>query len=374
MSEKELTIYEIPDDTQYWLVRADGGKYYSDFKYSNTISLQDNELTLELFNGPATPSHEVRLEFYKKQIAKAKPDYKKQQVTITAKKMISFINQMKIGDIVVVPSESTKYFLVGVIISDPYELTDEKVEKLRTIGKRLKYDVSENKKRRKVKWLNEVPRGKINSNFLYTLTMHQSIINVTESSDYITPLVSPMYISDNKLTLCIRVNTPRGITSETWQDLYVMINELRNKDIDERIAVKTNVESPGYIILSSSLGQLLGNDPIAFISGLIVLAGILFGGIELGKFKVVKGIVPGIIDTIKDIQEIKMNDLKIEGMEIDLENKKKDQPVADLQREKEFKELTKVIESMDLWLDEPKAPNANGFQMQMDFDDFESEE
>ena len=29
---------------------------------------------------------------------------------------------------------------------------------------------------------------------------------------------------------------------------------------------------------------------------------------------------------------------------------------------------------MDLSLDEPKAPNANGFQMQMDFDDFESEE
>ncbi|MDM5233834.1 hypothetical protein [Lysinibacillus pakistanensis] len=41
-------ILEIPNDTGYWLVRADGGKYYDDFFLSNFIAVSDNEITLEM--------------------------------------------------------------------------------------------------------------------------------------------------------------------------------------------------------------------------------------------------------------------------------------------------------------------------------------
>ena len=279
MSEKELTIYEIPDDTQYWLVRADGGKYYEDFEYSNTISLQDNDLTLELFNGPAMLSHEVRLDYYKKKIASVKPEFNPHQVSIAAKKMLAFINQMKIGDIVIVPSKQTKHFLIGVILSEPYELTDKELENLQKRGERMNYKASDNKKRRKVKWLNEVSRSKVNSNFFYTLTMHQSIIDVSDTRDYIAPLLSPIYIQDNKLTLCIRVNTSRGITSETWQSLYMMINELKNTKINESIVVKSNVQSPGFIVLTSALTQFIEGMPLS-LSVLVVIYQLLLGDIE----------------------------------------------------------------------------------------------
>lgn len=383
MSEKELTIYEIPDDTQYWLVRADGGKYYEDFKYSSTISLQDNDLTLDLFDGRVILSREMRLEYYKEKISNKKAKLSKQQVSIIAKKMFAFISQMKIGDIIIVPSHRTQKFMVGVITSDAYELSDEEIKTLQKRGERLDYCVSDNKKRRKVKWLNEVPRRKVNSNFLYTLTMHQSIINVTESSEYITPLVSPIYIQNNKLTLCVRVNTPKAIVSETWQSFYAMINELKNKEIDEKVSVKSNVESPGYIIISSALTQLLSN-PTALMASVIIGVGALFGNVEFQGIKIT-GIIPGIIQSIKMYKEnnismnereidLKTKELEYEERKMDHENKKKDQQVADLERDIKIKKLSKEVESMDLSLDNPTPPNVNGFQMQMDFDDFESEE
>lgn len=390
MSEKELVIYEIPEETQYWLVRADGGKYYEDFKHSSTISLQDNDLTLDLFDDLVTLSSEIRLEYYKKIISDKKDKLSKQQISIIAKKMFAFISQMKIGDIIVVPSHRTQKFMVGVIKSDAYELSDEGIKKLQKRGERLDYCVSDNKKRRKVKWLNEVPRSKVNSNFLYTLTMHQSIINVTESSEYITPLVSPIYIQNNKLTLCVRVNTPKAIDSETWQSFYTMINELKSKEIDEKVSVKSNVESPGYIIISSSFTQLSGN-PIALSASVIIGVAALFGNVEFQGIKIT-GIIPGIIQSIKMYKEnklyMKKQELDLKEKELDLkakeleyeeqkmnhENKKKDQQLADLQRKKESIKLYNEIKMMDLSLDEPTAPNANGVQTQTDFDDFESEE
>lgn len=383
MSEKELTIYEIPDDTQYWLVRADGGKYYEDFEYSNTISLQDNDLTLELFNGPAMLSHEVRLDYYKKKIASVKPEFNPHQVSIAAKKMLAFINQMKIGDIVIVPSKQTKHFLIGVILSEPYELTDKELENLQKRGERMNYKASDNKKRRKVKWLNEVSRSKVNSNFFYTLTMHQSIIDVSDTRDYIAPLLSPIYIQDNKLTLCIRVNTSRGITSETWQSLYMMINELKNTKINESIVVKSNVQSPGFIVLTSALTQFIEGMPLS-LSVLVVIYQLLLGDIEFKGYRI-KGLIPTGYKLYRewtmDKKEAKSKDLdnemkalEVREKELELEQKEKDQQLADLQREKELIKLSNEITMMNLSLDEPTAPNANGFQMQMDFDDFESEE
>ena len=213
--------------------------------------------------------------------------------------------------------------------------------------------------------------------------MHQSIINVTESSEYITPLVSPIYIQNNKLTLCVRVNTPKAIDSETWQSFYAMINELKNKEIDEKVSVKSNVESPGYIIISSALTQLLSN-PTALMASVIIGVGALFGNVEFQGIKIT-GIIPGIIQSIKMYKEnnismnereidLKTKELEYEERKMDHENKKKDQQVADLERDIKIKKLSKEVESMDLSLDNPTPPNVNGFQMQMDFDDFESEE
>ena len=72
--------------------------------------------------------------------------------------------------------------------------------------------------------------------------------------------------------------------------------------------------------------------------------------------------------------DLKAKELEYEEQKMNHENKKKDQQLADLQRKKESIKLYNEIKMMDLSLDEPTAPNANGVQTQTDFDDFESEE
>ncbi|WP_238352223.1 hypothetical protein [Lactiplantibacillus plantarum] len=40
-------ILTIPDDTSYWLVRADGGKYLDDYIENSFISIAHNQVTIE---------------------------------------------------------------------------------------------------------------------------------------------------------------------------------------------------------------------------------------------------------------------------------------------------------------------------------------
>lgn len=47
MSHKnQIEIYQFNSRAKYWLVRADGGKYYDDFKYNHFISIHHNQVTL----------------------------------------------------------------------------------------------------------------------------------------------------------------------------------------------------------------------------------------------------------------------------------------------------------------------------------------
>lgn len=47
MSHKnQIEIYQFNSRAKYWLVRAEGGKYYDDFKYNHFISIHHNQVTL----------------------------------------------------------------------------------------------------------------------------------------------------------------------------------------------------------------------------------------------------------------------------------------------------------------------------------------
>ncbi|MBM7645069.1 hypothetical protein JOD45_001280 [Scopulibacillus daqui] len=43
-----VSILEIPENVGYWLLRADGGKYYDDFFLNDFVAISDNEITLEM--------------------------------------------------------------------------------------------------------------------------------------------------------------------------------------------------------------------------------------------------------------------------------------------------------------------------------------
>lgn len=354
-----LKILEIPKETKYWLVRAGRGEEYEDFKQSSSIGIQYNQISLENLiqlekisinvpeltpSGRKQKSETIEKEYNKKKkdlytslvLRNIKPKPSKNGASQIGSRLQNFYNKMNIGDIVIVPYRSSRKFLIGIISSEMYELTDDeclelknKVE-LNSIGQKI----SVCKKRRKITWVNEVNREWINPKLLYTVNMHQSVIDITDYGKYIDSLLSPVYIKDNVIYGKISVRTKDNINSEVWETLYKTINKLKNKD--DVIDIKSNVESPGSLLLSMSIGvvsSFIGC--VLFFSKEISVLGVKFQGIKRS-----------LNEAKKEKLENKNLEIKNEKDKIELEKLQKDQILEDKKRELDLLEINKKISDL----------------------------
>ena len=371
--DKKFELIELKSNARYWLVRADGGKYYEHFKHHNFISVHHNEITLEkLQSSTLLLTKEKNIEYYKMQIlAEHKDDnWTKHKIAFAAKRLYSFIEEMTIGDYVIVPSYKSNYFLIGQITGEVKEVHLPEESSLN-----YEFDTTSDSKRRKVKWINEVPRRKINPKFLYsTLTMHQSIIEVTQYSKYIDGLISPLYLKEGKLNLKLNVNTEKPITSQMWKSLYSVIDLIRNEKLDEEITVTTNVESPGDINLTTIVKFV--SDHKEFLNYGILSLAVLFGDVDI-KIAKIKGIVPTLISVGERLEEKRKLKIENDSAMIDLETKEKDVELHDIERRIQIKEAenkllqlysndSHQIRELDITIDSPNVSYANEDQTQTD--------
>lgn len=355
-----LKILEIPKETKYWLVRAGRGEEYEDFKQSSSIGIQYNQISLENLiqlekisinvpeltpSGRKRKSETIEKEYNKKKkdlytslvLRNIRPKPSKNGASQIGSRLQNFYNKMNIGDIVIVPYRSSRKFLIGIISSEMYELTDDeylelknKVE-LNSIGQKI----SVCKKRRKITWVNEVNREWINPKLLYTINMHQSIIDITDYGKYIDGLLSPVYIKDNVIYGKISVRTKDNINSEVWETLYKTINKLKNKD--DVIDIKSNVESPGSLLLSMGIGGTIFSFIccVLYFSKEISVLGVKFQGIKR-SFNEEK----------KEKLENKNLEIKNEKDKIELKKLQKDQILEDKKRELNLLEIQKKISDL----------------------------
>lgn len=355
-----LKILEIPKETKYWLVRAGRGEEYEDFKQSSSIGIQYNQISLENLiqlekisinvpeltpSGRKRKSETIEKEYNKKKkdlytslvLRNIRPKPSKNGASQIGSRLQNFYNKMNIGDIVIVPYRSSRKFLIGIISSEMYELTDDeylelknKVE-LNSIGQKI----SVCKKRRKITWVNEVNREWINPKLLYTINMHQSIIDITDYGKYIDGLLSPVYIKDNVIYGKISVRTKDNINSEVWETLYKTINKLKNKD--DVIDIKSNVESPGSLLLSMVIGGTIFSFIccVLYFSKEISILGVKFQGIKRS-----------LNEEKKEKLENKNLEIKNEKDKIELKKLQKDQILEDKKRELDLLEIEKKISDL----------------------------
>lgn len=355
-----LKILEIPKETKYWLVRAGRGEEYEDFKQSSSIGIQYNQISLENLiqlekisinvpeltpSGRKRKSETIEKEYNKKKkdlytslvLRNIRPKPSKNGASQIGSRLQNFYNKMNIGDIVIVPYRSSRKFLIGIISSEMYELTDDeylelknKVE-LNSIGQKI----SVCKKRRKITWVNEVNREWINPKLLYTINMHQSIIDITDYGKYIDGLLSPVYIKDNVIYGKISVRTKDNINSEVWETLYKTINKLKNKD--DVIDIKSNVESPGSLLLSMGIGGTIFSFIccVLYFSKEISVLGVKFQGIKRS-----------LNEEKKEKLENKNLEIKNEKDKIKLKKLQKDQILEDKKRELNLLEIQKKISDL----------------------------
>lgn len=262
---KNLGVDVIPTNRNYWFVRTQNGTYYDDFLNENFIGIEwDKICDLDFLK--RSNEDDIRVEVVKHYPKSKRPGYPAGQID-------RFVNQMKKGDIVLVPSKSSLWISFGEILENDIYIDDEDTEyDLSDIIDDIFEQVETNdekpvlKKRRKIKWFKQVKRYELDPYLYDIIHSHSAIVDVNKYSNYIDRTLSNFYIKGDEAFYTIRVNKKNNIPYK--DTLSLLNNNLRVVDFinkytpdfhidSDELVLKINIQSKGPIQVKGKIFTIL---------------------------------------------------------------------------------------------------------------------
>lgn len=375
MSKNNIALY-IPAKTKYWFIRANAkAEYYEDFQYNNFVAIGDNDVKLSKlksipkYDRVSNDILEARYKeiFTETNILKYDKEHKdnpetpikkkehlttiKRSSAIAASKSFKFIEEMKIGDIVMVPGTTT--FMLGFITSNVFDKEIDHIaqndlledSEISTTG----YPVSNFEKKRRVYWIKEISRKELPDKLSWVINARQAVHDITENAEDINPLISSTYVYKEAFHARIGVTTTQRISTAELFELQKVIVETAEDKANE-IYQKTSVQSPGQVILQT----IEDNWQI-----ILIILGVLVGKADIpvknGKVTI-KGLIPYYFgkEHKLDIQE-KENDLALQKEKV--KSAKLDNNLKKLKIKEKELELNKVYDLSNDSSKKIKVPN-----------------
>ena len=322
---KMLTNCEIPvinPSTNYWFIRTNGGDNFENFYFGQYVAIgwdKINDLDSIKY---------CSLNDLKDEIIKSYPDDSKPGST--ASQIMRFVNDMKIGDYVLVPGANCDRIAIGQITSEPYIYKASEQERIDVMffDGEISY-----LKRRNVKWIANRPfeRRELDPMLIPIIYSYGTIVNANPYSGFINRTLYSCYIQGKEMHAIFDVTTTQNIAAV---DLYnfidsiffcsVIYSELYNVPIKKNeFSIKATINSPGPVeIITCAAGAFI---LLASLSLFINGAKAKF---SFDIFNVVKGNVdidsPGLIDKIRDFKTIATeNEIKLQKTQAKIEESRK---------------------------------------------------
>jgi restriction system protein len=244
---------------RYWFVRTESGKYYDEFVMDEFIAIGWNEIPCvsETFKEDDVI---LLVERYYPKVA---------QPTRVLNQVRRFCQEMKPGDIVIIPKKGNEVLAFGVIMSE--------VEERKLTEDDIMDDACPFTRKRSVRWIKGIEKYRIDP-YLYQFLRNQHAISVADDyAPFIDRIMNSFYIKDGQAHFTL------GITSEEDQfalDMPTFISgiihraqslaeELNIPFHEEDIKLRINVQSPG---LAEQYGK-----PVSIALVAVIVIG-LFGG------------------------------------------------------------------------------------------------
>lgn len=277
--KKELThffdmIEAVPQNKKYWIVRSEGGEYFDSYTNFNYVAIGHEGITLKKINDLKKSSinlDELRLKL-KIHIESILPE---RNAGLIAGQLIRFIYEIKKGDIVVVPSESSAFISIGIV--QETQLIEVKDLDLDRTG--CPY-----RKRKKVKWYKTVSKKSSDILLRSALQSHQALNDITHYGNIVERSISDFFKINNETSIIINVNRESNVPAPDL--LYFGSDVLRftesfikhhNLDFDvSDIQIKINVNSEGKTQFLSENGRLI------LLVGLVII-GLTGGGLTINN-------------------------------------------------------------------------------------------
>ena len=255
ISAMGLPVQEINTRRRYWFIRTQSGKYFSEFNRKNFVAIGHEEV-------PSLPAMERTPEI----VNRVKQTYK--QANRILNQVYRFCEEIKKDDIIIIPSTSSTTFLFGRVLEDSiYKVSPEKLEP----GK------CEFTRRRKVEWIRNIEKSKIDSKLYTFFRNQQTLSNIDSYGEFIDRAIYPFYIKNDVAHLTLAVGTqesPDALDIPNFLGVVInhaneMAEKLNLPSSKNNIRSRINVQSEGLI-------ELFGNP---YFLGLVAIAIIsLVGG------------------------------------------------------------------------------------------------
>ncbi|MFJ7839813.1 restriction endonuclease [Lysinibacillus sphaericus] len=238
-------IEKIEENRNYWLVRTESGAYYNDYTSGNYIAIGWDE-----FSNASEFSSEIMSENMANKISKEYPDKQPGRIYNQIRK---FLFDIKIGDVVMIPSENSRVINFGIVTSDYIARENNKVDSCPFI------------KSKSVNWIKSINRNKLDPYLFKMMQAHQTINNAKDYAHFIDRTMYSFYEKNEKSYLILPVNKKEDIPAfdlsqfiNSITDLVPIINEIFESENDKRdLDIKINVQSPGYVELKSEDKKLV---------------------------------------------------------------------------------------------------------------------
>lgn len=281
-----LNIPKISSDRQYWLVRTDGGNLWEQFKANSFFAIGWNEVDIskiEQANTDPKTDEELRTTI--------RMNYDVAQPGKVINTIRRFFYDIKVGDIVMLPSEGSNLITFGEISSDAYtyEPTDQEIDE----------GSCDFKKRRNFKFLKDVNRKELDPLLFKMFQAHQTISSANSYASVIDRTLENLYIKDDIVHLKVDVKVQDDVKAKDLLALQNLILNCEGCEVSDDMVMKINIQSNGFIeLITNNLGNIL--------TALTILQ-ITIGGGKIKDFE-----IPGILSFIKSCKDSKLEREKFE--------------------------------------------------------------
>lgn len=305
----QLEALTVP--RRYWMVRTMGGTYYGDFIRNNYIAIGFDEVSLSTLERLPANYNQAK-EALKIIFADRYEDMN--QHGYYSSQLLHFYREIKENDVVIIPSNGASHVAIGIVQGGMYEEENPVFDS---------EHVCTFKKRRRVAWKVFCRRGNLPPMLQLVFNSRHPVSNVDSYAPYVDSLLNDCYYKDDKLHLVLRIKTRDDISMDDFFNLKI-VKEWAEEfcaemgfPIEDPIAMKNQMESPGWLRLSTkSLFGLLA------FGGILV--GISGGGINWSSEEGFDMHTDGVLKSISDFLDRKAERQLLEPIKNSLDSLKID--------------------------------------------------
>lgn len=330
----EFSIPKISEEKNFWMIRTKKGYFYDEFVEYKFVALGWNTISKNTNMGMS--GQEVLKEYLSNTYGEKRPQ-------LAINKCKNFINEIKEGDILLIPNKGTRKITFAVA-GEYYEEHFGEKEELSVIAKIDNSETQMNSvkcpynKRRKIKILKTLYAEDINIHLYMALTNYHGLSNLADYAKNILDSIYPIYMYNDICSLQVGINNKNEIDAYSLSMLTSgIIGCLQQITGEKSIYTTMNLNSPGKISWwvpdknkkqQGNIGESAFNFLKKGSSKVVLLAivlGITGGEMNVGNVEIS---LPGIAKVIEDINTIdstvKKKEVEVEQLEIENFNDKYD--------------------------------------------------